>query len=193
MEKKKISLSKIVKREKKEPVKKAVVKQAVKPAPVKKPKQELPFRALSLSDLHPPKGSHKPRKIKGRGPGSGHGKTSTRGSKGQTSRAGRDFYPGFEGGQTPLIRRIPKRGFTNKFKKEYQIVNIRDLDRIKEAIVTPEILKNSGLIKNKEGLVKILGVGAIQKSLTISAHAFSKKAAQAILDAGGSTQIIIDA
>src|SRR3989338_2224815 len=94
-----------------------------------------------LFNLRPPRGAHKKRKILGRGPGSGHGKTSTRGSKGQTSRAGRHFYLGFEGGQSPLIRRMPKRGFTNRFKKEYQIVNLSDLSRIKEASITLGLLE----------------------------------------------------
>src|SRR4030042_29492 len=90
-----------------------------------------PTLKISLYNLHPPKGSHKPKKLLGRGPGSGHGKTSTRGSKGQTSRSGKHKYLGFEGGQTPLIRRIPKRGFTSRSKKEYQLVHLRDLDKIR--------------------------------------------------------------
>ncbi|MFH0826934.1 MAG: 50S ribosomal protein L15 [Candidatus Omnitrophota bacterium] len=143
-----------------------------------------------LSNLRAPKGSHKRRKILGRGSGSGHGKTSTRGSKGQTSRSGRDFYAGFEGGQTPLIRRIPKRGFTNKFKKEYQIVNLDDLGRIKEANITLELLEARGLIKDKTRLVKVLGDGKIQSAVTVQAHAFSKRAAQEIKNAGGQTQVI---
>jgi len=151
--------------------------------------KEHPFVSI-LSSLKAPRGSHKRKKILGRGPGSGHGKTSTRGSKGQTSRAGRDFYLGFEGGQTPLIRRIPKRGFTNKFKKEFQIVNLDDLDKMKEANITLELLEARGLIKDKNQLVKVLGDGKIQSAVTVQAHAFSKRAAQEIKNAGGQTQVI---
>ncbi|HTZ10830.1 MAG TPA: 50S ribosomal protein L15 [Candidatus Margulisiibacteriota bacterium] len=140
--------------------------------------------------LKAPLGSHKKRKYLGRGPSSGHGKTSTRGSKGQTSRSGRDFYPGFEGGQTPLIRRIPKRGFTNIFKKEFQLVNLRDLNTIKESAINPVLLEERGLIKNKAKLVKILGDGEIEKAVVVQAHAFSKHAAEAIAKAGGKTEII---
>ena len=101
-----------------------------------------------MNKLVPPRGSNDRKKLLGRGPGSGHGKTSTRGSKGQTSRAGRDMYIGFEGGQTPMIRRMPKRGFTSKFKKVYQILNLRDLLKIKETAITPELLVLKGIIKD---------------------------------------------
>lgn len=152
--------------------------------------EQEPLRAVSLFNLKAPKGSHKPRKIKGRGPSSGHGKTSTRGSKGQTSRAGRHFYLGFEGGQSPLIRRMPKRGFTSKFKKIYQVVNLDDLNRIKEAAITLDILVKKGLIKDKSKLVKILGDGQIKNPVTVQAHAFSKKAAADITNAGGKIEIV---
>jgi len=145
---------------------------------------------IGLNTLRAPKGSHKKRKIKGRGPSSGHGKTSTRGSKGQTSRACRDYYLGFEGGQTPLIRRIPKRGFTSNFKKEYQIVNLSDLNRIKELQINPSVLEERGLIKNKDKLVKILGDGEIKNAVTVLSHAISKKAAEKITSAGGKVEII---
>ncbi len=148
---------------------------------------------FGLSNLRAPKGSHKRRRILGRGPSSGHGKTSTRGSKGQTSRAGRHFYLGFEGGQTPLIRRIPKRGFTNRFKKEYQLVNLDDLARIKEPAITLGLLEEKGLIKNKQKLVKILGNGEIKNPISIQAHAFSKKAAEQITNAGGKIEIVSEA
>ena len=154
-----------------------------------KKRKEPPFVSL-LSNLKAPRGSHRRKKILGRGSGSGHGKTSTRGSKGQTSRTGRDFYLGFEGGQTPLIRRMPKRGFTSKFKKEYQIINLDDLAKIKEATITLEVLQAKGLIKNKDRLVKVLGDGKIQSAVTVQAHAFSKRAAQEIKNAGGQTQVI---
>lgn len=145
---------------------------------------------LGLHNLKVPRGAHKPKKLLGRGSSSGHGKTSTRGSKGQTSRAGRHFYLGFEGGQTPIIRRMPKRGFTNAFKKEFQIVNLKDLNRIKEANITLELLENEGLIKDKAKLVKILGQGEIKNPISIQAHAFSKKSSDAIKNAGGKIEII---
>jgi large subunit ribosomal protein L15 len=145
---------------------------------------------ISLSNLKAPFGAHKRKKILGRGPSSGHGKTSTRGSKGQTSRAGRHFYLGFEGGQSPLIRRFPKRGFTSKFKKECQIVNLNDLKKIEETTITLELLEEKGLIKNKERLVKILGNGEIKNPITIFAHAFSNKAAREIENAGGKIEVI---
>lgn len=146
---------------------------------------------VKLSNLAAPGGAHKKRKYLGRGPSSGHGKTSTRGSKGQTSRAGRDFYLGFEGGQSPLIRKFPKRGFTSKFKKEFQIVNLRDLSRIKEAEVTPELLKEKGIIKDSKKAVKVLGTGNLKNPVSVKANAFSKSAAEAIKAAGGKT-IFID-
>lgn len=157
---------------------------------VTKTKKKIAAQSFGLYNLKAPKGSHKPRKIKGRGPGSGHGKTSTRGSKGQTSRAGRHFYPGFEGGQTPLIRRIPKRGFTNKFKKEFQIINLSDLNKIKETTITPALLEEKGLIKDKQKLIKILGDGEIKNPVTVQAHAFSKSAGEQIKNAGGKIEII---
>lgn len=143
-----------------------------------------------LHNLTCPEGAHHRKKILGRGSSSGHGKTSTRGSKGQTSRAGRDFYAGFEGGQTPMIRRMPKRGFTSKFRKTYQIVNLDDLKRLKDTSITLEILQQHGLIKDKTKLVKILGDGEIQNAVTIQAHAVSGKAAEKIKSAGGHIEII---
>ncbi|MFA4983977.1 MAG: 50S ribosomal protein L15 [Candidatus Omnitrophota bacterium] len=145
---------------------------------------------LGLHKLCVPKGAHKAKKLLGRGSGSGHGKTSTRGSKGQTSRSGRDFYPGFEGGQTPIIRRMPKRGFTNKFRKDYQIINLRELNRIKEATVTVDILKDKGLIRNAGVPVKILGDGELKNALTVQVHAVSKQARDKITKAGGKIELI---
>lgn len=145
---------------------------------------------VGIHNLKVPRGAHKRRKLLGRGSSSGHGKTSTRGSKGQTSRAGRDFYLGFEGGQMPLIRKIPKRGFTSRDKLEYQIVNLGDLNRIKETTINPELLKNNGLIRDKDKLVKILGEGEIKNPLIIQAHAFSKKAADKITQVGGKAEIL---
>ena len=148
------------------------------------------FLSFGLHNLSAPKGAHKKRKYLGRGSGSGHGKTSTRGSKGQTSRAGRHFYLGFEGGQTPLIRRIPKRGFTSKFKKEYQLVKLESLNKIKEKEITPELLKASGLIKNKDKLVKVLGCGEIKTAILLKVNAISKPAHDKITNAGGRVEII---
>ncbi len=145
---------------------------------------------LGLHNIDVPRGAHRRKKILGRGPGSGHGKTSTRGSKGQTSRAGRDFYAGFEGGQTPLIRRMPKRGFTSIFKKEFQIVNLENLKKIKGEIISVEILKKKGLIKDRDIPVKILGKGEIKNAVTIQAHAFSRKAQDKIQSAGGTCEVL---
>jgi len=150
-----------------------------------------PQEKIGLNNLRAPKGSHKHRKVVGRGPGSGHGKTSTRGSKGQTSRSGRDFYPGFEGGQMPLIRRIPKRGFTSRAQlKYYQIVHLRDLNKIGEQAISLDLLKEKGLIKDNNRLVKILSDGEIKKPLNIQAHAVSKKALEKIQVAGGKVELI---
>ncbi|MDD5281913.1 MAG: 50S ribosomal protein L15 [Candidatus Omnitrophica bacterium] len=145
---------------------------------------------VALHSLKRPFGSHKKRKYLGRGPKSGHGKTSTRGSKGQTSRAGRHFYLGFEGGQSPLIRKMPKRGFVSNFRKTYQIVNLEDLNKIKETVVTPQLLKINGLIRDEGVLIKVLGNGSIKNALTVQAHAFSKRAASEIVAAGGKAEII---
>ena len=169
-----------------------VVKETVIKKPALKNREEKATLSLvSLHNLKRPFGAHKKRKILGRGPSSGHGKTSTRGSKGQTSRAGRHFYLGFEGGQSPLIRKMPKRGFVSNFKKNYQIVNLEDLNSIKaHATITPQLLKENGLIKNESALIKILGNGSIKNPVTIQAHAFSKRASQEIVTAGGKAEII---
>jgi large subunit ribosomal protein L15 len=143
-----------------------------------------------LFNIRAPKGAHKGRKYLGRGSSSGHGKTSTRGSKGQTSRAGRHFYLGFEGGQSPLIRKMPKRGFVNIFKKEFQIVNLLNLAKIKDTVINPELLYAKGLIKDKSKPVKILGEGTLKNAVTVSAHAFSKKASEDIVKAGGKIEVI---
>jgi large subunit ribosomal protein L15 len=145
-----------------------------------------------LSNLKPAPGSRKKEKRVGRGQGSGHGGTSTRGHKGQKSRSGESIKPWFEGGQMPLIRRIPKRGFRNPFKVEYQIVN---LGRLQELIdrgkisadtkVTPELLYEVGAVSKKALPVKILGDGELKVALEISAHAFSKSALQKIQAIGG--------
>ncbi|MFA4989964.1 MAG: 50S ribosomal protein L15 [Candidatus Omnitrophota bacterium] len=157
---------------------------------LKTKKTEEPGQPVDLFNLRAPAGSHKRRKYLGRGSSSGHGKTSTRGSKGQTSRAGRHFYLGFEGGQSPLVRKMPKRGFANIFRKEYQIINLANLVKIKEATINPEVLALHGLIKDKHKLVKVLGQGEIKKPVSIQAHAFSKKAAEEIKKAGGTVEVI---
>ncbi len=149
-----------------------------------------PEREIALNILTAPEGAHKRKKILGRGPGSGHGKTSTRGSKGQTSRSGKHKYLGFEGGQMPLIRRIAKRGFTSRSKIEYQIVHLGDLNRIKEETISIDLLKEKGLIKDKAGLVKILSDGEIKNPVSVQAHAASKKALDKIKNAGGKIELI---
>ena len=166
---------------------KAETKKAVRPRKLKAEASQVRF---GLHNLKCPAGAHKKRKYLGRGPSSGHGKTSTRGSKGQTSRAGRHFYLGFEGGQSPLIRRFPKRGFTHISKKVYQIINLSDLNRIKETNIGPELLEEKGLIKDKVKLIKVLGDGEIKNAVMVKAHAFSRQAAEKIKKAGGSVETI---
>lgn len=149
---------------------------------------------MKLHDLRPAEGGGvKSRKRLGRGIGSGTGKTSGKGHKGQNARSGGGVRPGFEGGQMPLFRRLPKRGFTNVFKKEYALVNVSVLENFEDgAEVTPEILINSGLIKKakaKDG-VRILGEGELTKKLTVKAHHFSKAAAEKIEAAGGKAEVI---
>jgi large subunit ribosomal protein L15 len=145
---------------------------------------------MKLHELKAPKGAHKKRKYLGRGSSSGHGKTSTRGSKGQTSRSGRATYPGFEGGQSPLIRRMPKRGFTSKFPKIYQVVNLDSLAKIKDAVITPALMLEKGLVKSKNKMIKILGDGELKAAITIQAHAFSKSAQEKIKKAGGKFEVV---
>ena len=147
--------------------------------------------ALGLNNIKAPEGATHKKKRVGRGPGSGLGKTSGRGNKGQKSRSGYSRKRGFEGGQMPLHRRLPKRGFTNIFKKEWAEVNVADLDRF-EGEVTPEALVAAGLIrKSKQGAVAILGEGEITKALTIKAHRFTAGAKQKIEAAGGTVDIIL--
>jgi large subunit ribosomal protein L15 len=143
-----------------------------------------------LNNLPVPAGSHHKKKLLGRGSSSGHGKTSSRGSKGQTSRAGRHFYLGFEGGQSPMIRRIAKRGFTSKFRAEYQIVNLRDMAKMKAGPVTPLLLWEKGLVASKNVKVKILGTGDLKSAFNVQAHAFSKSAEEKIKKAGGTTEVL---
>jgi len=147
--------------------------------------------AIHIGTLRPPRGARKRRKRIGAGMGSGHGKTATRGSKGQRSRSGFRTRPGFEGGQMPLHRRLPKRGFTNIFKKHYALVNLRDLAPFKpEDKITPELLMQRGLIKRLGDGLKILGDGELKAPLRISAHLFSKSAREKIQKAGGTAEVI---
>lgn len=145
---------------------------------------------MNLSNLHPVKGSKKNRKRVGRGPGSGMGKTSGRGTKGQKSISGYSSKRGFEGGQMPLHRRLPKRGFTNIFRKEYSEVNLDRLEKITKKEIKLKDLKESGIIKKESERVKILGRGEISASKTIHAHKFSRSALEKIEKAGGKAKII---
>ncbi len=146
-------------------------------------------RNLGLHDLKPAPGSRHKRKRIGRGPGSGHGKTATAGSKGQLSRSGRKQYFGFEGGQNPLHRRLPKRGFTNIFKTEFAVVNVGSLQTL-EGEITPESLAAAGLIRPRAERVKILGDGEIQRAVVVKAHHFSKSAIAKITAAGGRAEVL---
>jgi len=147
---------------------------------------------ITLGNLRPDPGSKHKEKRVGRGHGSGHGKTSGRGHKGQKAREGLDIRPWFEGGQTPIIRRVPKRGFRNPFKIEYVVVNVRELaKRFSEGeVVDPESLKNKGLVKGKNKLIKILGDGEINIPLTVRVHAISKSAKEKIEKAGGKVELL---
>jgi len=140
---------------------------------------------MNLSNLHPSKGSRKQDKRRGRGPGSGQGKTAGRGHKGQKSIAGYSRKKGFEGGQMPLHRRLPKRGFTNIFKTEYTEINLVDLAKLAGQEIGPKELRTAGLIKKEAERVKILGRGEISAAKTIQAHKFSRSAQEKIEKAGG--------
>lgn len=146
---------------------------------------------MKLFDLAPAKGATKPRKRIGRGPGSGHGKTSTKGHKGLLARSGGGKQPGFEGGQMPLIRRVPKFGFRNPTRIEYAVVNLDALSRLSAGDpVTPQMLVEAGLVKHKTRPVKILGNGELTRPLVIQAHKFSKSAEAKIQAAGGRAEVI---
>jgi large subunit ribosomal protein L15 len=144
---------------------------------------------MNLSNIHAPKKATTKRKRVGRGMGSGMGKTSTRGHKGQRSRTGSRMIRGFEGGQMPLHRRMPKRGFTNIFRKEYAIVSVERLAELGETTITPEVLRKAGVVKTKHP-VKVLGDGEITVALTVSAHKFSKTAQEKITKAGGKVEVL---
>jgi len=144
---------------------------------------------MNLSNIHAPKKSTTKRKRVGRGMGSGMGKTSTRGHKGQRSRTGSRMIRGFEGGQMPLHRRMPKRGFTNIFRKEFNIVSLERLAELGETTINPDVLRKAGVIKTKHP-VKILGDGQLTVPLTVSAHKFSKSAQEKITKAGGKVEVL---
>ena len=146
---------------------------------------------MRLEELKPAAGAKKKAKRVGRGPGSGSGKTAGKGHKGQKARSGGVKGAGFEGGQMPLQRRIPKRGFTNIFRKEYSVVNLQDLEVMAGGDpITPEMLMQNGLIKDMKTGVKVLGMGELKSKLTVRAHKFSKSAVEKIQAAGGKVEVI---
>ena len=146
---------------------------------------------MKLSNLGPNRGEKKRKRRIGRGPGSGRGKTAGKGHKGLLARSGRANQIGFEGGQMPLARRLPKRGFTNIFRTEYTIVNLKSLSAMKEGVtVNPQLLRESGLVKGRGNPIKILGDGDLQRPLVIEAHKFSKVAQQKIEQVGGQAKVI---
>jgi len=145
---------------------------------------------MNLSNLKAPRKANENKKRVGRGMGSGMGKTSTRGHKGQGSRSGSSLMRGFEGGQMPLHRRLPKRGFTNIFKTEYEVVNLERLAGIDEKEITPDVLRRAGVVNGKNALVKVLGHGDLSKAVTVHAHKFSKSAQEKIEKAGGKVQVL---
>ena len=146
---------------------------------------------MKLHELAPSKGAkHKPKRI-GRGPGSGHGKTATKGHKGLKARSGGGKRPGFEGGQMPLVRRVPKYGFVNQFRTEYTIVNLKSLAELETTeAITPQLLMNEGLVRRKGQLIKILAQGEVTRPLVVQAHKFSKSAEAKIQAAGGRAEVI---
>ena len=145
---------------------------------------------MNLSNLKAPHKANENKKRVGRGMGSGMGKTSTRGHKGQGSRSGSSLMRGFEGGQMPLHRRLPKRGFTNIFKTEYEVVNLERLADIDEKEITPDVLRKAGVVNGKNVPIKVLGHGDLSKAVTVHAHKFSKSAQEKIEKAGGKVQVL---
>ena len=147
---------------------------------------------MKLISIYPNEGATKTRKRVGRGVGSGTGNTSGKGEKGQNARSGGGVRPGFEGGQLPLFRRLPKRGFSNaKFKTRYAVINVSDLNSFEDgAVVTPELLKEMGLLKNQLDGVKVLGNGTLEKKLVVKAHKFSSVAKEQIEKLGGKAEVI---
>jgi large subunit ribosomal protein L15 len=146
---------------------------------------------MRIEDLRPALGSREKAKRVGRGIGSGHGKTSCKGHKGQKSRSGGTKGPGFEGGQMPLQRRLPKRGFKNRFKVDYVIVNLKDISRLDDLeVITPEVLVERGIIRDLKNGIKVLGEGEIQRPLKVKANAFSASAKAKIDASGGKAEVI---
>ncbi len=146
---------------------------------------------MKIQDIKPAEGSRKKSKRVGRGIGSGHGKTSCKGHKGQKARSGGPKGPGFEGGQMPLQRRLPKRGFKNHFAVTYAIISVEKINNLKDMdVVTPEILVEKGIIKDIKGGLKVLGGGEIKRPVTVKATAFSASAAQKIAAAGGKAEVL---
>jgi len=145
---------------------------------------------VDLSNLGRPEGAHRDRKRLGRGPGSGTGKTSGKGHKGAKARAGYNHKPGFEGGQMPLQRRLPKFGFTPRNRVEFEVVNLKDLARVEGDEISPEILVENGLVRRGEHRVKVLGDGELDRKLTVRVHAVSGSAREKIEAAGGSIEIL---
>ena len=146
---------------------------------------------MKLHEIQAPAGAARTRKRKGRGLASGQGKTAGRGMNGQNSRSGGGTRLGFEGGQMPLFRRVPKRGFTNIWRNEYSIVNVDALNRFNDdALITPTIMAEVGMIRKLSDRVKILGEGKLEKKLTVKAHKFSKTAIEKIVAAGGKTEVM---
>ena len=145
---------------------------------------------MNLSNLKAPRKANENKKRVGRGMGSGMGKTSTRGHKGQGSRSGSSLMRGFEGGQMPLHRRLPKRGFTNIFKTEYEVVNLERLAAIDEKEITPDVLRKAGVVNGKNVPIKVLGHGDLSKAVIVHAHKFSKSAQEKIEKAGGKVQVL---
>jgi large subunit ribosomal protein L15 len=144
---------------------------------------------MNLSNIRAPRKASENKKRVGRGMGSGMGKTSTRGHKGQRSRSGSRMMRGFEGGQMPLHRRLPKRGFTNIFREEYNIVNLEKLALLGESTINPDVLRKAGVISTKRR-VKILGDGELKSAITVQAHKFSKSAQEKITKAGGKFEVL---
>jgi large subunit ribosomal protein L15 len=144
--------------------------------------------ALTLGNLRPPRGSNPARKRKGRGPGSGLGKTAGRGTKGQRARKSGNVRPGFEGGQMPLLRRVPKRGFTNPFKVRAQVVNLKDLAKLPGEEVTPQTLLDAGLVSGLDRPVKLLGTGEADRPYRVRGCLYSASAKEKILKAGGQVE-----
>lgn len=146
---------------------------------------------MNINEIGSPKGAHRNIKRRGRGSGSGHGKNACRGRKGAKKRSGRTTRPGFEGGQMQLVRRIPKRGFNSKFRDDYQVVNVGDLNRFREnSVIGPKELKGSGLIGSEQEMIKILGDGELKKVVTIKAHKISESAMKKLSAAGAKIELI---